>query len=78
MKTFIKKCIYTICKLPITFYTLKIDHVLFRCLKPLLYLSKNNVSVFKINSKKLKLYAFIPFISYVHVEIGSFFIIEII
>lgn len=65
MKKFIEEYMYTISKLPITFSLLKINNMLYRYLKPFLYLSKNNFSTFEIDSKKLKLYTFIPFISYV-------------
>lgn len=64
MKKFVEKYMYTIRQLLITFSILKINHVFDRCLKPFLYLSKNNFSVFEADSKKIKLYAFIPSISY--------------
>lgn len=67
---FMEKYTYIISKLPFIFFLLKISHVLYRCLKPFLYFIKNNFSGFEIDSKKLKLYAFIPFISVLRLELS--------
>ena len=72
-----KKSLYTIRKLHITFILLKINQVLYRCLKPCLHLSKNNFSGFEMDSKKMKLYAFIPSFYYAQAGNVLFFIVEI-
>lgn len=66
----LKKSMYTISKLPITFFLLQISQVLYRFLKPSLHLRKNNFSGFETNSKKFKLCEFIPFMFYVQAGIG--------
>ena len=71
-----KKSMYTISKLLITFFLLKVNQVLYRCLKPCLHLSKNNFSGFEMASKKTKLYAFIPSF-YAQAGRGLLFIVEI-
>lgn len=73
-----KKSMYTISKLLITFFLLKINQVLYRYLKPGLHLSKNNFGGFKMDSKIMKLYAFIPSFYYDQAGNGLFFIAEII